>query len=280
MKNFKNKIVVITGAASGMGKAYAKAFAKLGSQLALCDINITDLKKLTEELSTTISKETIFFKQVDVSNEANVFEFANDVKKTLGNAHIVINNAGIEGNLVPFYNMSLKDFKRVMDINFYGVIYGSKAFLPHLIANNEGALVNVSSIFGLIGPPNNSDYAASKFAITGFTEALSVEFYKSPISIHCVHPGGINTNISKSEQSKVFAQKYLTTPPEKIVQHVINSILLKRSKIVYGNDSFRARFIANFVPKKIFIPLAWREMKSALSIENYKSFIPDILRKK
>ena len=272
MKNFKNKIVVITGAASGMGKAYALEFAKLGSKLALCDFNFEDLQKVALEVSFIIGKENVYIQKVDVSNKEQVFNFADNVKSILGNSHVVINNAGIEGCLKPFYNMEINDFKRIMDVNFYGVVYGSKAFLPQLVANKEGALVNVSSVFGMIGPPLNSDYSASKFAVRGFTESLMAEFYKSPISIHSLHPGGIKTNIAKQPHVLAHVSKNLTTPPEKIVKHVVKSIKKKKPKIVYGNDAYRLWFASNFIPKKWLLFIMRMELKKTINIESFKNF--------
>lgn len=280
MKDFRDKIVVITGAANGMGRAYAREFSKIGSKLALCDIEIEDLERVVEELAPVIGRENIFHQKVDVAKEAQVFEFAASVKKELGNAHVVINNAGVTGVASPFYHIEIDDFKRVMDINFYGVVYGSKAFLPQLVENNEGALVNVSSVFGLIAPANNSDYSSSKFAIAGFTRSLAVEFHKSPISIHCLHPGGINTGIIKQKELAEYSAQFLVTPPEDVAKYVIKSIKVNRTNIVYGSDSFKIRLAANFLPMKIFLPIAWKELKKSTSIENYQSFIPDILRKK
>lgn len=274
MKNFKNKIVVITGAASGMGKSYAIEFAKLGSKVAICDFNFDGLKEVALEVESIIDKENLYIQKVDVSNKKQVFDFAENVKTTLGNAHVVINNAGIEGGLKPFYNIEIDDFKRIMDINFYSVVYGSKAFLPQLVANNEGALVNVSSVFGFIAPPINSDYAASKFAVRGFTESLMAEFYKSPISIHCLHPGGIKTNISKQTHVSKHVAKNLITQPEKIVKHVIKSIIKKQPKIVYGNGAFKFWFASNFVPKKWLVSLMRRELKSDVNTDSFKNFNP------
>ena len=264
MKNFKNKTVVVTGAASGMGKAYAIEFAKLDSKLALCDYNFEDLQKVALTVEDIIGKENVYIQKVDVSNKEQVFGFADNVKSILGNAHVVINNAGVEGVQKDFKDIDVVDFKRIMDINFYGVVFGTKAFLPQLEANNEGALVNVASIFGLIGVPVTSDYCSSKFAVTGFTESLILEYYKSPLSIHCLHPGGINTNISRKSDSQEFAEKYLITPPSDIVKYVIKSIKINRPKIVYGKGSFKARFAANFIPKKIYNYLAWIEFKKTL----------------
>ena len=262
MKNFKDKIIVITGAASGMGKAYAIEFAKLGAKLALNDYNKPALEALQSQLEAQGTK--VLIDGFDVSNKERMYAFADKVKARFGNAHVVINNAGVEGYTKEFILIEDDDFERIMNINFYGVVYGSRAFLPHLIANNEGALVNISSIFGLIGVPTQSDYCASKFAIRGFTESLFVEFYESPISIHIVHPGGINTAIAKNELSAEFAKTYLTTSPKKIAKYVIKCIRKKRFKIVYGRDSLRAWIAGNFLPKRFLKIMLHHEMKTKL----------------
>lgn len=274
MKDFNDKIIVVTGAGSGMGRAYAMEFAKRGARLALNDYDEKILEE-TASLVKTIGNKTVYCETFDVSNENANLQFANNVKKTLGCAHIVINNAGIEGGALPVYALNTESFRRVMDINFYGVLYGSKAFLPHLVQNNEGALVNVSSIFGLVGTPSSADYCASKFAVRGFTEALMAEFSQSPIQIHCVHPGGINTNIARSDESQAFSHKYLNTPPEEIVQHVIRCIQKNKSKIVYGQDARKTWLGANLVPQKWLTRLIWRDMKDVIEKSHYDLFIKE-----
>ena len=273
MKNFKDKVVVITGAASGMGRAYAMAFGKLGAKLALNDFDENGLNE-TKALLAQKNITAVFTKVFDVSDRDKMYAFADKVKSTFGNAHVIINNAGIEGANKPLYLIEENEYEKIMGINFYGVLYGCKAFLPQLVANNEGAVVNVSSVFGIIGPPGQSDYCASKFAVRGLTESLMVEFHESPISIHSLHPGGINTNIAKKEKSQAFAEKFLTTPPEKIVDHVIKCIQKKKPKIVYGRDSLRAWMAGNLVPKRILKKFLWGEMKQYIDYkEEYGQFI-------
>ncbi len=200
MKDFKNKVIVVTGAGSGMGRAYAIEFAKLGAKLALNDYEEDPLNETLEILKNQGVSE-VYSEAFDVSDKDKMFAFAENVKAKFGNAHVVINNAGIEGSTETAYHTSIEDYHKIMNINFFGVVHGTKAFLPQLVANNEGAVVNVSSVFGLVGIPNNSDYCASKFAVRGFTQALAIEFHESPISIHCVHPGGIDrTNIVRKRR--------------------------------------------------------------------------------
>ena len=265
MKNFKNKIVVITGAGSGMGKEYALEFARLGSKLALNDYNKESLEKLKQEL-TEMGIQNVLIDDFDVSDKSRMYAFADKVKNTFGNAQVVINNAGVEGATARFEDISDEQFDRVMNINFYGVLNGTRAFLPHFIEKNEGALVNVSSSFGLIGIPTQSDYCSSKFAVRGLTEALYVEYHNTPIQIHIVHPGGIKTSIAKKEQSQKFANTYLTTPPEKIVKKVIRAIQKDHFKTVYGRDSLRIWTAANILPKGIARRLLYKELKRNMEV--------------
>ena len=272
MKDFKNKVVVVTGAGSGMGRAYATEFATLGAKLALNDYEEDALAETLGILQKQGATE-VYSEVFDVSDKGRMFAFAENVKGRFGNAHVIINNAGIEGSTETAYHTSIEDYQRIMNINFFGVVHGTKAFLPQLVANNEGAVVNVSSVFGLVGIPNNSDYCASKFAVRGFTQALAIEFHESPISVHCVHPGGIDTNIARKENGKEFSKKYLTTPPEKMVRHVIKSIQAQKPKIVYGRDSFRMWLAGNLVPHRLLNSMVYSELKKVMDMRRYADFV-------
>ena len=268
MKDFNNKIVAITGAGSGMGRAYALEFAKLGARLALNDYDDKGLAKTVEMVHDTAATE-VFSAVFDVADRSAMEAFAADVKASLGNAHVIINNAGVSGDGKPVWATPLSSIERVMGINFYGVVHGTQVFLPQLIENGEGAVVNVSSIFGLIGPPNNSDYSAAKFAVRGFSEALMVELHDSPISVHLVHPGGIATNIASAPQHQAFSDKYLSTPPEAIVRRVIRGIRRGTPKIVYGKDSFKTWLGANLVPLRLLNKLIWWDMRDVIDRSDY-----------
>ncbi|MCB9033999.1 MAG: SDR family oxidoreductase [Chitinophagales bacterium] len=276
MKSFKNKVVVITGAGSGMGRAYALAFAKEGANLALNSYSLNNLEE-TKEIVNSKYNVKIYTSDFDVSNNAKMKAFAKNVKKNLGNAHVIINNAGIEGNSKPVFELSVENIDRIMQVNFYGVVNGTLAFLPQLIDNNEGAIVNVSSIFGLVGVPNFADYCASKFAVRGFTESLMVELLKSPITVHLVHPGGINTNITHNSENQKFDSKYLSTPPEAIASVLIKAIKRKQSKIVYGNGALKTWLGANFVPQDILNGILWHEFKKVIDLKSYKKRFYEII---
>jgi len=269
MKNFKDKVVVVTGAGSGMGRAYALKFSRLGSRLAICDYDERGLKE-TAELIIQQSGATPLSQKVDVSKKDAVYSFASKVKESFGNAHIVINNAGISGEGKPTWDLPDTSIERVMAINFWGVVYGTRAFLPQLLENGAGAIVNVSSIFGLVGTPNNSDYCASKFAVRGFTESLAVELSSSRIQVHLVHPGGVATNIDANSEDSKFADQYLTTSPDDIADIVYRKLLKNEPRIVCGNNASLVWFCARFIPFKYLRNWLWSSMKSTLNLQNYK----------
>ncbi len=155
MKSFKDKVVVITGAGGGMGLAYAEAFAREGAKLALNDWDAQSLGRAKERV-LALGAPAAHVSSFDVSDRDAMYAFADAVRDTLGPAHIIINNAGIEGEARPVWDMSDESYDKVLGVNLWGVIHGTRAFLPHLFDNGEGAVVNVSSIFGLVGPPVSS----------------------------------------------------------------------------------------------------------------------------
>ncbi len=269
MKSFKNKVVVITGAGSGMGRSYALQFAKLGSRLALNDFDEVGLQETLQLVKAKYDTD-VFSKVFDVSDPDAMEQFASESKLALGNAHVVINNAGMGSKGEPVWIKSSDSIKRIMDINFYGVVFGTKAFLPQLIENREGAVVNISSVFGLVGCPGTADYSASKFAVRGFSESLMVELMDSPISVHLVHPGGIDTNIAKHvESSKRFESKFLTTAPDDMVQKVIQGIQKGKYRIVYGNQSLKLWLISIFLPLGLKSKLIHMGMKALFDPASY-----------
>lgn len=241
--------VVITGAGSGIGRGLAMAFAKLQSKLSLNDYNDESLQE-TKNMCLEAGANAVYTMAFDVSDEIKMRDFAAQSQSHHGPAHIIINNAGIDGYHDDFEKIPAADFKRVMDINLYGVINGCRIFLPQLRQNEASAIVNISSIFGLIAPPQFTDYCASKFAVRGFTEALATELLGTSTQVHCIHPGGIATNIAGPDNQS-FAKKYLKTPPSDLAQRIIKGIERNEPKIVFGNQSLIAHLGENFVPQKL-----------------------------
>jgi NAD(P)-dependent dehydrogenase (short-subunit alcohol dehydrogenase family) len=263
---YTDRVVVITGAGSGMGRAYALEFAQRGAILALNDVNAHALAETVSLLDPPIRVLTGAY---DVADRTATEAFAEQVRTTLGDACVVVNNAGIEGAGTPIWATDPPTYDRVMAVNYSGVLHGTRAFLPQLLAGDRGAIVNVSSVFGLIGVPNHADYCASKFAVRGFTEALAAELLHTPISVHLVHPGGVATNIARREETQAFAGKYLTTPPEQIARVVVDAIGTRRTRIVVGRGSRRIWLAARLLPLPVLARLLWREMSPVLHDAHY-----------
>jgi len=245
MKDFKGKVAVITGAGSGIGRALALDLAKRGARLALSDIN-ADAAKATAAACTELGTEALGY-ALDVADRQAFYAHAAEVVNQFGTVNLVINNAGV-ALTANVLDMSWEDFEWIMGINFWGMCYGTKAFLPHLIASGDGYLVNVSSLFGLIAVPSQSAYNASKFAIRGFTEALRQEMDAAgyPVKVSCVHPGGIKTNIARSARAagdadqealaKAF-DRIAFTSAEGAARAVIRGIQHERPRILIGADA-------------------------------------------
>ncbi len=268
MKNFTDKVVVITGAASGMGREYALEFARLGALVAITDVNAEQLAE-THNMVKAITRKNSLSEVLDIAAEESVTDFAGKVKRELGNAHIIINNAGIGGGGTPVWVQDNGQYHTTMQVNFFAVVYITKAFLPQLLANQEGAVVNVSSVFGLLGTPGTSDYCASKFAVRGFTESLMVELADTPISVHLVHPGGIKTNIAKhSKNGAEFEEKYLKTDPLFAVREVIKGIKSGKQRMIFGYQSSLLRFLT-LLPLKLRNRILHREMGDMRDPEHY-----------
>ena len=192
MQSFSGKVAVITGAGSGMGRYLAVLLAKAGANVAICEINPTTLAETEEMVKAYPVKVSSHV--LDVADKAAIDGLPAQVIDEHGQVDLVFNNAGVTVDS-PFEDMSEQDWDWVININLHGVINGSRAFLPHLKQRPEAALINTSSIFGMITVPNQSVYHTAKFAVRGFTECLAKELNGSNVQIHSVHPGHIGTNI-------------------------------------------------------------------------------------
>lgn len=250
MQSFAEKVAVVTGAGSGIGRALASELAARGCNLALADVDSNSL----ESTAATLRREGLHLSThtLDVSDRESVHAFADKVLTQHGQVNLVINNAGVAVSQT-IAELRYDDFEWLMGINFWGVVHGTKAFLPHLLARGEGHIVNVSSIFGIVSMPTQGAYNASKFAVRGFTEALRQELCETAIKVSCVHPGGIRTNIARSarfyqgidgktDASKAAARfdKLARTSAEQAAQSIIKGIQAGRPRILIGAD---ARFL-------------------------------------
>jgi len=246
MTSIPGKVAVVTGAGSGIGRALAVELAKRGAKVAISDVDLEGLAE-TERLVTAAGGE-VKADRLDVSQRELVEVYAQEVKEHFGVVNLVFNNAGIAFT-GEVEKMSYKDIDRVMDVDFWGVVAGTKAFLPYLIESGDGHVVNVSSIFGLFSMPTQSAYNAAKFAVRGFTESLRQEMKadKRPVQVTCVHPGGIKTNIARNAEAtedrnaadlaKSF-DKVARTSPEKAAQVILKGVERNKARVLIGADAF------------------------------------------
>ncbi|MCZ4079190.1 SDR family NAD(P)-dependent oxidoreductase [Rhodococcus sp. H36-A4] len=246
MRSFDNKVAVVTGAGSGIGRALALDLAHRGARLALSDIDgeaLTDTVVLCEK----IGARTVSY-QLDVSDRAAMYFHADAVVSEFGRVNLVVNNAGVALG-ADVLDMTWDDFEWVMNIDFWGVVNGSKAFLPALIESGDGHLVNVSSVFGLMGIPGQSAYNSAKFAVRGFTEALRQEMKvaRHPVGVSCVHPGGIKTNIvanargmadlgDREDVVRRFEQIAVTSPT-RAAKVILGGVERNKPRILIGPDA-------------------------------------------
>ncbi len=250
MRDLTGRVAAITGAGSGIGRALAEELARRGTHLALSDIDETGLAETVGRCEGVGVKVTS--QRLDVADRAAVEAWADQVVADHGAVHLVFNNAGVAlGATVE--SMSYEDFEWLMDINFWGVVHGTKAFLPHLKAAGEGHIVNLSSVFGLVSIPSQSAYNASKFAVRGFTDALRIELdvERSGVSCTTVHPGGIRTNIARRARmdASVTAlgsdvatigdefDKVARTSPESAAVQILAAVARNRRRALIGPDA-------------------------------------------
>lgn len=250
MKNFNGQVAAITGAGSGMGQALAVQLANEGCHVAISDIDPEQLATTETMVGNRVNVSTHV---VDVADKVAVKNFANAVVQHHGKVNMIFNNAGVSvTDLVS--RMPLEDFEWLMNINFWGVVHGTRAFLPLISEQSEGHIVNTSSIFGTIALPTQSAYNASKFAVRGYTYALRQELKDSHVGVSCVQPGGVKTNIVKSSRfvpmdnasatkdeavAKFESLAGLTS--EQAADIILNGVRKNKAQILVGKD---AKFIA------------------------------------
>jgi short-subunit dehydrogenase len=259
MKDFNNKVAVITGGASGIGRALALNLSKRGARIVLADKNMVGLletQKMIIELDGISS-----IHELDVSDPDAFQVLADKVESIYGQVHMLFNNAGV--SLIDrATEQSLEDFHWLMNINFWGVVHGCKAFLPKLQQADEAIIVNVSSLFGLLALPLQSAYNASKFAVRGYTEALRIEMRGTSVQVSCVHPGGIKTDITKNAKVKEgvidVSQKQLNqdfdkqakTTADQAAEIIVRGIQKQQRRILVGNDAKILDFLVRLFPAK------------------------------
>ncbi len=248
MRPFEGRVAVVTGAASGIGRAVALRLAARGCDLAICcDSNVQGLGETAsgiEQLGRQVSTH-----QVDVSDRDAVYAFARDVLKEHGRVEILVNNAGV-GMVSPIETMEYTDFEWLVNINFWGYVYCTKAFLPHL-RKHESHIANVSSVWGIWAAPAQAAYSVSKFAVRGFTEALSQELAQTRTSVSVVIPGGVRTDIVRNSRyrsgagnlsdpqaaTKLFDRLAMTSP-EDAARIIVCGMERRKRRILVGPDAY------------------------------------------
>ncbi|WP_059017306.1 SDR family oxidoreductase [Mycobacterium sp. M26] len=246
MQGFAGKVAVVTGAGSGIGQALAIELGRSGASVAISDIDTEGLA-VTEERLKAIGVK-VKADRLNVTEREAFSAYADDVKAHFGKVNQIYNNAGIafSGDVEI---SQFKDIERVMDVDFWGVVNGTKVFLPYLIESGDGHVINISSIFGLFSVPGQAAYNSAKFAVRGFTEALRQEMLlaKHPVKVTTVHPGGIKTAIARNataaegldvaELAQAFDQKLARTTPERAAQIILDGVRKNRARVLVGTDA-------------------------------------------
>ena len=255
-----NSVAVITGAASGIGRALAvRLAAEKIAGIAISDVNeagLAETAAMAEQHGVPVSTHTI-----DVSKIEEVQRLADEAVAKHGRVTHLINNAGV-GVMGNFEQLSIEDFEWLMSINFWGVIYGCKVFLPILQAQESAHILNVSSVFGFIAPEEQTAYCASKFAVRGFTESLRHELAGTNVTVSAIHPGGIKTNIARNsrvgkdtpeewkQQGAKFFDKVARTSPETAAEVIVKGIKDRNPRILIGQDAYAISTISRLFPKR------------------------------
>jgi NADP-dependent 3-hydroxy acid dehydrogenase YdfG len=255
MDGFAGKVAAVTGAGSGIGQALAIELARSGASVAISDVDTEGLAQTEEQLKAIGAQVR-----------------SDQIEEHFGKVNQIYNNAGIaftgDVEITEF-----KDIERVMDVDFWGVVNGTKAFLPHLIASGDGHIVNVSSLFGLMSMPGQAAYNSAKFAVRGFTEALRQELVlnRDPVKVTSVHPGGIKTAIARNgltaegvdpeAQYKFFDRRLASTTPQRAAEIILEAVRKNKARVLVGQDAVVLDLIVRITGsgyQRLFAPVLGR----------------------
>jgi NADP-dependent 3-hydroxy acid dehydrogenase YdfG len=246
MQGFAGKVAVVTGAGSGIGQALAVELARSGARVAISDVDADGLvqtERLLKAIGTPVKAD-----RLDVTEREAFLAYAEQVNNHFGEVNQIYNNAGISF----FGDIEISQFKeieRVMDVDFWGVVNGTKAFLPYLIASGDGHVINVSSVFGLYSVPYQAAYSSAKFAVRAFTQALHQEMLLAghPVKVTTVYPGGTKTSLVRNMTAaerlgdvdlvKNFEKRLWSTSPEKAARVILDGVRKNRVRILIGPDT-------------------------------------------
>jgi NADP-dependent 3-hydroxy acid dehydrogenase YdfG len=270
MEGFAGKVAAVTGAGSGIGHALALELARSGASVAISDVDTEGLAQTEEQLKAIGAP--VRSDRLDVTEREAFQIYADQINEHFGKVNQIYNNAGIaftgDVEITEF-----KDIERVMDVDFWGVVNGTKAFLPHLIASGDGHIVNVSSLFGLMSMPGQAAYNSAKFAVRGFTEALRQELVlnRDPVKVTSVHPGGIKTAIARNgltaegvdpeAQYKFFDKRLASTTPQRAAEIILEAVRKNKARVLVGQDAVVLDLIVRITGsgyQRLFAPVLGR----------------------
>jgi NAD(P)-dependent dehydrogenase (short-subunit alcohol dehydrogenase family) len=270
MEGFAGKVAAVTGAGSGIGQALALELARSGASVAISDVDTEGLAQTEEQLKAIGAP--VRSDRLDVTEREAFQIYADQIEEHFGKVNQIYNNAGIaftgDVEITEF-----KDIERVMDVDFWGVVNGTKAFLPHLIASGDGHIVNVSSLFGLMSMPGQAAYNSAKFAVRGFTEALRQELVlnRDPVKVTSVHPGGIKTAIARNgltaegvdpeAQYKFFDRRLASTTPQRAAEIILEAVRKNKARVLVGQDAVVLDLIVRITGsgyQRLFAPVLGR----------------------
>lgn len=255
--NLSNRVAVVTGAGGGIGQAIAMSLARRGCHLSLCDIDEIGIENVARQASALGVRCSTH--RLDVRDRTAVAELPVKVLAAHGAVHLVVNNAGVAVG-GTFEQVSEADFDGLMEINFHAVVRMTRAFLPHLRNADQGRIVNISSLWGLMSPPGQTAYSASKFAVRGFSNSLRHELDGSTVGVTVVHPGGVATSIAKSARSpagidpqelqvrRKQAERMLRMPPEQAGETIVKGIERDAARILVGSDAKITSVVERLMP--------------------------------
>ncbi|OBA97026.1 acetoin dehydrogenase [Mycobacteriaceae bacterium 1482268.1] len=279
MGSTESKVAVVTGAGSGIGRALAIELARRGRRLAISDVDENGLSATAESIAAVNGKAHA--ELLDVSDRFDMRTYASSVAAHYGVVHEIYNNAGVAGGAVPVIDCDYETYERILAINLWGVINGTKEFLPYLIQSGDGHVVNISSLNGLLAQGSMSAYCTSKFAVRGFTESLRAEMLAArlPVKVTVVHPGGIATNIATSalteaelegreiteeqrQRAEAYNEKLLKMSPDRAAGVIVDGVEAGRSRILVGNDAKGVDLLVRLLPRAHPRLVRWWEKRT------------------
>jgi NAD(P)-dependent dehydrogenase (short-subunit alcohol dehydrogenase family) len=263
MRQLHDRVAVVTGAAGGIGRATSELLARKGCDLALVDLNREGLQETADLVGATGRRSSIHV--ADVADKARMAALPDEIAAEHGQIHILVNNAGVSVTDI-LEEQTLEDFEWIVGINFWGVVYGCKFFLPHLRQAEEAHIVNLSSMFGLIGLPSQVSYCATKFAVRGLSEALWVELADTPIGVTSVHPGLIRTSIVRSSRMSDIDEKQRIMDvfeargrsPEFTAEKIVRAIEKDQLRVAVGREAIITDWAKRLFPVLTQRLVAWR----------------------